>query len=60
MFVYSVRASALRFVSVIVVSVIALAALIVFVPTYVPTAVLVGEDKYFSLDTYAIFGQVVD
>ena len=45
MFVYSVRASALRFVSVIVVSVIALAALIVFVPTYVPTAVLVGEDK---------------
>lgn len=45
MFVYSVRASALRFVSVIVVSVIALAALIVFVPTYVPTSLLVGEEK---------------
>lgn len=45
LFVYSVRASALRFVSVIVVSVIALAVLIAFVPSYVPTAVLVGEDK---------------
>jgi hypothetical protein len=45
MFVYSVRASALRFFSVIAVSVIALVALIVFVPTYVPTSLLVGEDK---------------
>ncbi|MBR5870646.1 MAG: DUF4830 domain-containing protein [Clostridia bacterium] len=45
MFVYSVRASALRFVSVIVISVIALAALVVFVPTYVPTSLLLGEDK---------------
>ena len=45
MFIYSVRASALRFFSVICVSVIALIALIVFVPTYVPTSLLVGEDK---------------
>jgi len=45
MFVYSVRASALRFVSVIVVSVIALAVLVVFVPTYVPTSLLLGDDK---------------
>lgn len=45
MFVYSVRASALRFFSVIAVSVIALLALIVFVPTYVPTSLLVGEGK---------------
>ncbi len=45
MFVCSVRASALRFFSVIAVSVIALITLIVFVPTYVPTSLLVGEDK---------------
>ena len=45
MFVYSVRASALRFVSVLVISVIALAALVAFVPTYVPTSLLVGDDK---------------
>ena len=45
MFVYSVRASALRFVSVIVLSVIALIALIAFVPTYVPTALVVKEDE---------------
>lgn len=45
MFVYSVRASALRFFSVITVSVLALIALIVFVPTYVPTSLLVGEEK---------------
>ena len=45
MFVYSVRASALRFFSVIAVSVIALIALVVLVPTYVPTSLLVGEDK---------------
>ena len=45
MFVYSVRASALRFFSVIAVSVAALLALIVFVPTYVPTSLLVGKDK---------------
>ena len=45
MFVCSVRASALRFFSVIAVSVIALIALIVFVPTYVPTSLVVGEDK---------------
>ena len=44
MFVYSVRASALRFCGVIVLSVVALIALLVFVPTYVPTAVVVGED----------------
>ncbi len=44
MFVYSVRASALRFVSVVVLSVIALVALIAFVPTYVPTSLLVKED----------------
>ncbi|MCQ2432078.1 MAG: DUF4830 domain-containing protein [Clostridia bacterium] len=45
MFVYSVRASALRFVSVIVLSVIALAALIAFVPTYVPASVIVKENS---------------
>lgn len=45
MFVYSVRASALRFASVIIISVIALTALVVFVPTYVPTSLLLGEDK---------------
>lgn len=45
MFVCSVRASAVRFVSVIVLSVIALAVLVAFVPTYVPTSLLVGEDK---------------
>lgn len=44
MFVYSVRASALRFVSVIVLSVIALVTLIAFVPTYVPASLLVKED----------------
>lgn len=45
MFVYSMRASAVRFASVIVISVIALAALVVFVPTYVPTSLILGEDK---------------
>ena len=45
MFVCSVRASSLRFVSVIVISVIALTALVVFVPTYVPTSLVLGEDK---------------
>ncbi|MBQ8577790.1 MAG: DUF4830 domain-containing protein [Clostridia bacterium] len=44
MFVYSVRASAVRFVSVIVLSVIALAALVAFVPTYVPVSLFVSED----------------
>ena len=44
MFVFSVRASALRFFSVIAVSVAALVMLIAFVPTYVPAALLVGED----------------
>ena len=43
MFVYSVRASALRFVSVMILSVIALAALIAFVPAYVPASALVKE-----------------
>lgn len=45
MFVYSVRASALRFASVIIISVIALTALVVFVPTYVPASLVLGEDK---------------
>ena len=44
MFVFSVRASALRFFSVIAVSVAALVMLIAFVPTYVPASLLVGED----------------
>lgn len=50
MFVCSVRASALRFVSVIVLSVIALAALIAFVPTYVPASLPVKEEEV-SYDT---------
>ncbi|MGM9625545.1 MAG: DUF4830 domain-containing protein [Eubacteriales bacterium] len=45
MFVYSVRASAVRFVSVIVLSVIALVALVTFVPTYVPVSLFVDEEK---------------
>ncbi|MBP3917831.1 MAG: DUF4830 domain-containing protein [Clostridia bacterium] len=45
MFVYSVRASAVRFVSVIVLSVIALVALVVFVPTYVPVSLFVEEES---------------
>ena len=45
MFVYSVRASALRFVSVLCVAVIALVALVVTVPAYVPASLLVGEEK---------------
>ncbi len=44
MFVYSVRASALRFCGVVVLSVVALVALLVFVPTYVPTAIVVNEN----------------
>ncbi len=53
MFVYSVRASALRFLSVILLSVMALVALIAFVPTYVPTSLFVKEDKitYDSVTT---------
>ena len=45
MFVYSVRASALRFVAVLTAAVVVLALLVAFVPSYVPTSHLVGEEK---------------
>lgn len=53
MFVYSVRASALRFFGVLALSVAALVTLIAFVPTYVPASAVVGEESvsYDGLST---------
>ncbi len=47
MFVYSVRASVLRFVSVLILSVVALIAMIAFVPAYVPVS-LFGDAQEVS------------
>ena len=45
-FVYSVRASALRFFGVLVLSLAALVTLIAFVPTYVPASASVKEEEH--------------
>lgn len=45
MFVYSLRASTLKFVGIICLSVIVLIALIAFIPTYEPTSLLVKDEK---------------
>ena len=54
-FVYSVRASALRFFGVLVLSLAALVVLIAFIPTYVPASVSVKEEakSYDGLSTDA-------
>lgn len=45
MFVYSLRASTLKFVGIICLSVIVLIALIAFIPTYEPTSLLIKDEK---------------
>jgi hypothetical protein len=52
MFVYSLRASTLKFIGIIAVSVIALIALIIFIPTYnpVPTSAIVINNQTINYD----------